>query len=463
MKVVFVGGGALRLLGVLRSAMAVPGVLDDGEICLYDLDVTRAETMGRMLLKTPESARAGCRVRWDMTLPEALDGADAVGVVLMAGSRRSYTLGNAVSHQHGYLSSDNVSVNGGFLAVKGGSILMGLAQQMEQHCPEAWLLDFANPVAVFSAMVNNHTRIKALGVCAGYTNHQWDLSRLLGADEKNPDFDVDVAGVNHFSFILSGSLHGRDLFQMLDEALEGGYEPPPMQAWWPELARQSIPQGMRELARIYKELGVLIFSSEGDGMNHLRYDQALAESVAASTSSVERTEAGLEADRLRREDSDRRFRSYLDQELDAAFWRDHWREDLVFKCDEHDIFVRLLTGIAGVDTVKVVASRPVDGAINGVKARTVAEYSQLLYKREIRPAGSYDLPDVVHGLVSALATHQTMLADAVALDDPRLLAQALLTYPVRPYSMDLRELCRELLMLNEPEISPALRHAADYL
>ena len=91
MKAVFVGGGALRLLGILRGALA-QGVFNDGEINLHDLDVTRSGALGRMLQKTPEYARAGCKVTWGTTLPKALEGADVVGVVLMTGSRRSYEL-----------------------------------------------------------------------------------------------------------------------------------------------------------------------------------------------------------------------------------------------------------------------------------------------------------------------------------------------------------------------------------
>jgi len=398
-----------------------------------------------------------------MTLSEALEGADAVGVVLMAGSRESFSLGNAASYRHGYLSSDNISLNGAFLAVKGGTILLDLARQMENYCPEAWLLDFANPVAVFSAMVNNHTRIKALGVCAGYTNHQWDLSRLLGRDEQNTEVDVHVAGINHFSFILTGSLHGRDLFGLLDEALADGYEPPPMQEWWPEPARQRIPDGMRELARLYRELGLLVFSSEGDGMNHLRYDQALADMAQAAKANPEPRDGGAADFRSKREEMDRQFRDHLDRDLPASFWRDYWREDLTFKRHDDDIFVRILTGVAGVDRVKIVTSRPTEGAINGLKSRTVSEYSQFLHESSICPAGSYEVPDVVHGMVSGLATHQTLLADAVAAEDPRLLAHALLAYPVRPYSQDLRALCRELLTINEQEICPALSRAVDYL
>ena len=467
MKAVFVGGGAHRLLGILRGAMGEPGVLDGGEIVLYDLDLSRSEAMGRMLMKTPEYARAGCRITWDVSLDGALEGADAVGVVLMAGSRRTFALGNAACREHGFLSSDNVSPNGAFLAVKGGELLMGLARKMAERCPQAWLLDFANPVAVFSAMVNHHTAIKCLGVCSGHDNHQWDLARLLGKDEQVTDYDVHVAGINHMAFILRGALRGRDLFELLDEHVAGGWEQPELNAWWTDVTRRNIRKGLRKTIQLYHELGVLVFSSEFDGMRHLFYDEELAEDLAreAAPGTADEAASAEEFNRARRE-ADERFRAYLDQDLDAGFWDTHWeqgQELWCFRREPDHIFTRALTGISGARPTKVAVSYPSCGAVAGIKEQTVVEYSQILDRGTIRPAGQYAIPDSVHGMTSALATHQSLLGDAIATRDPKLLAQALLCYPIRPYSQAQRAMYRDLLAINSEEIPAASRGTVDYL
>src|ERR1700731_3848488 len=93
MKITMVGGGALRVLGIMRGALAVPQVLDKGAIYLFDLNLTRAEAMGRMLLKTPELKRAQCNVRWGNQLEEALAGAGIVGMILPASRPKSFELG----------------------------------------------------------------------------------------------------------------------------------------------------------------------------------------------------------------------------------------------------------------------------------------------------------------------------------------------------------------------------------
>lgn len=59
----------------------------------------------------------------------------------------------------------------------------------------------------------------------------------------------------------------------------------------------------------------------------------------------------------------------------------------------------------------------------------MVEYSQYFGPDGIRPAGQYEIPDVVHGLTAAIAAHQTLLGDALAQQDPKLFAHALLSYP----------------------------------
>jgi alpha-galactosidase/6-phospho-beta-glucosidase family protein len=459
-KVVFVGGGAHRHLPILRSALARKPIFDGGEIVLYDINQPRAEAVGRMVVKTPEYAAVGCKVTWDTTLERALDGADAVSVILMAGSPRSFALGNLASQRHGFMSSDQLSPNGAFLALKGGPILMNIARKMEKLCPHAWLLDFANPVAVLSAAINNHTKIRALGVCAGYSNHGWDLMRLMGKDEECTEFDLHVAGVNHCSFILRGSLHGQDLYQLLADHLTKDWRPPKLMRIWGPVARRNMRYGLERLVELLHKFGVVIFSTEFDGMAHLFYEQMHERNKTHLTRAA--VEAGLRNAPKAREEADRRFCAWLDQPLDADFWASQARKDFLFRRADNDIIVKILTGLAGVRREKIVTSHPSKGAVVGFKGRTVLEYSQLLYKDSFKPAGRYEIPDPFHGTITSLATHQTLLGDAIATEDPRTLFHALYAYPVKHNTRAAWALYRDLLEINREEIPEAFQKARDY-
>ncbi|MEI8195088.1 MAG: hypothetical protein WCI73_04185, partial [Phycisphaerae bacterium] len=307
--------------------------------------------------------------------------------------------------------------------------------------------------------------INSLGVCAGYTNHQWDLARIFGKDEQRTDFDVDVAGVNHLSYIVRGRIKGQgDLFDALDRRLARGVTVPKLQPCWSKAAQKNIAGSVISIDRFYRELGVLIFSTEGDGMLHLRYDEDLA---AARKKFKPWTAAGLraalQAGAEARQKENREFQAHLTKDLDAEFWRREQTAGGWFTRVDHDIFVEIMRGLAGVRRIKIATSRPNNGAVEGFTDRTVLEYSQIIEKGKIRPAGRYTVPAVVHGLTSGLAVHQTMLGDALATDDPKLLAQALMAYPVQPYCQAQRALYKELARINQDEISPKLRRVAEYL
>ncbi|MBC2602617.1 family 4 glycosyl hydrolase [Puniceicoccus vermicola] len=465
MKITIVGGGALRVLGVVRGVLAVPGVLDQGEIFLYDLDLVRAEAMGRMILKSPELKRANCSVRWGDQLDPALEGADAVGVILPASPWLSFNHGKPVSYDHGYISSDNVSPNGAVSAVKIAPVLLTIARRMEQICPDAWLINFVNPIAVLASMVNCHTRIRCLGVCAGFTNHLSDVPRIFGCDEPATDLEVECAGINHMSFVIRGTWQGEDLLPKLEAHLAKDWQMCELQPWWGEFARFNIANSVNKLVRIWREYGVLIFSSEGDGMAHLMYDSAVDENRLDFAQNMPNgVDAASEKVKAGRADADRRFQSWLDKDLDGEFWKNHWKENSVFKRHDNDIFVRVFSALSGVRSTKIATSRANEGAIVGIKDRHCVEYTQILSGKEVRPFSelAYDIPDVVHGVTASLAAHQTMLGDALALEDPKMLANGLLSYPVRPFGRSLKNLYAALFELAGEEIAPAYRKAREY-
>jgi 6-phospho-beta-glucosidase len=465
-KAVFVGGGSLRILGIVRGALAEPGIFEGGEISLYDLNLRRSRAMARMIRKTPEYAGVGCKVACANSLAEALEGADMVAVILMAGSESSFQLGAEACYRHRFIPSDNVSPNGAFLAIKGAPVLMNIAREMTRYCPSAWLVDFANPVGVLSGIINNHTTVKSIGVCAGYTNHQWDLSRILGKDEQGTGFNVDTVGVNHLSFIVKGTVNGKDLFATLRKRIAGGWKMPRLQSTWSDALRRSIPRGIRTLIRFFRELGVLIFSSEGDGMMHLHYDEVLKDCLSEfkpSTPRQIRTKLRRLAEA--RQQADQRFRFHLTRELNAQFWEIAWRQPGLewAKRQDRDIFVDVMRGLSGARTVKIVTSRPNQGAVSGLSDRTAIEYSQILEKGKLRTAGKYQVPAAVRNITYSLATHQTLLGDALATQDPRLLAEALLSYPIRPFSPAARALYKDLAKINHDEMPAPLRRVTDYL
>lgn len=464
MNVVFVGGGSFRTLPIVRGVLRNPKVIDGGEIRLVDFNLPRVETVAKLIMRTPEFAKADCKVVWTDKLETALPGADVVSISFPVGSHKVNTLSDQACVRHGLFGSDQLSAGGAFHAVTGGTVVLGIARQMEKHCPDAWLFDFANPVAVYSGMVNNHTRIRALGICGGFTNHRWDLPRLIfGRDEYCNEFtDVACAGVNHCSILLRSTLHGRDIYELIDEAIGvEGWEPCRI----PKFPNSEI--GIRRqlalLAEMRRRFGYVIFSTEGDGLGHI-WPELWQEHIGGpapeqTMTQIEESARKLAADRAA---IDQEFREHLSRELTPEFWAQDRLANPHFAATPEDPACVVLRGLSGQSREWLAASLPNRGAVKGFKDRSVLEYSFTLDKDGVHPDRDLEVPDCFHGLMSALSTHQTLLGDAIATADPRLFAQALYAYPLHQNERPTRELWKELLSIHAAEMPEVFQKAKDF-
>ncbi len=466
MKVAFIGGGSHRLLCILRGAMGAPEIFNGGEIRLYDLNPDSAKTVAAMLRKTPEYAKISCTISVPETLNQAIDGVDVVCAIFMAGSQESHAKSIMACLDHGFTGSDNISPSGSILGVKTGGIILDLARKMEQLCPKAILLNFCNPTAVLSGLVNNHTRIRTLGVCEGVNNHRWDLNRVLGNDGLSLDFDIDAAGINHLCFVMRGTYKDKDIFQTINRAIAGNWKSPRIKG--DPGRKKFMVNALKRSVRIYQELGVMLYSGENDGTAHLCYDEIYRESKqreidAGAKTNAQRLRFHSRFTPRKRREMHQSFIKWLDKELDDKFWENYPEKDSRFGRDDHSVFLQALRGFAKIEKVKMTSSRPNSGAICGIGDRNVTEYSHLIYGDKIVPAGKYRIPDVVHGVINSLAVHQTMLGDAIAENNPQLLARAFLAYPVQQYSPRARKLYKRLGKINQAEIPKELHNFTKYL
>ncbi len=463
MNVVFVGGGSFRTLPIVRAAMTDRKLFHKGKITLVDFNLERAETVGRLIMKTPEYAGSECKVTWTDNMDKAFPGADVVSVSFPVGSLQVCALSDQACLRHGFFGSDQISIGGAFRSVTGGTILWNIAKHMEKHCPKAWLVDFANPVAVYSGMINNNTKIRALGVCGGFTNHRWDLTRLLfDKDEYCDEFKVVSAGVNHCAILLRGTYRGKDIYKLMDENIDRRGWKPCRIPKYPK-AEYYIRYGLERLAEMRRRFGKIVFSTEGDGMHHIFFDEMQARHQKSfKFRSLAQIEKFARNHGEARRKIDLEFKAHLDMDLDASFWAKGPLENPLFAIGFGDATVLVLKALGGSSKQWLAASFPNRGAVKGFKDRTVLEYSMHLDKDGIHPEANLEIPDCFQGLMSSLATHQTLLGDAIATRDPKIFANALYAYPIYQNSKAGKLLWNELLKIHAKEMPVEFRKAKDY-
>jgi alpha-galactosidase len=97
-------------------------------------------------------------------------------------------------------------------------VLVGIARDMEDVCPDAWLLNLTNPMTALCRAVTRETEIRTIGLCHEITIAQFMLSLML--DVSFLELQLTVAGVNHLPFITAIEANGNDGFDLLHDLLE---------------------------------------------------------------------------------------------------------------------------------------------------------------------------------------------------------------------------------------------------
>jgi alpha-galactosidase/6-phospho-beta-glucosidase family protein len=114
-------------------------------------------------------------------------------------------------------------------------VLVNVARDMEQLCPDATLYNYTNPMMVNCRAVTRETPVRCVGLCIGVELLRADLCHIIGA--RPEDTWIWAAGINHFVFAYRFLLNGRDAYPLVAAKLAQ--------------ARGTEPDGLEQLVARY--------------------------------------------------------------------------------------------------------------------------------------------------------------------------------------------------------------------
>lgn len=422
MKISFIGGGSLRLIPIIRGVMTgCPQILDDAELRFFDLHPDRAEAVITLIQNAPEFRNVRkCRFVCPETLDEALKDVDICYLTMGIRRKPQTVLAAHLCSDYGLISTDQLSLTGAFWGIQLGKTVYSIAERLSKLSPDALMLIFANPVAVYSSMIERFLGVRALGICGGFNNHRYDLPRLFGNDEYTADCDVVAAGINHMSFILRGTFKGEDIYESV--------APEFLNDSWKNIFSDNfvMHETMDLMYHTYQKHKYLIFSSEIDGLFHLAPEKfnAVQKKLLPDISAYDPIEAG----RISAEKIENNFKILFDSaknpESDGVY-----SDNPLFKTDSRDITIPILKACAGIEKMRIVASGVNNGAISNMPSNAAVEYTMDIEGRKITPVENQFVPAPFADMVSSLSAFQTLLGEAIVKHDHRIFAAALEAYP----------------------------------
>jgi alpha-galactosidase len=221
-KVTIIGGGSYQWAPTfIADLVLTPSFAEQGgHLVLEDIDPAPLEAMEALAHKMIDAHGVGVTVETTTDQRRALDGADHVAVTISTGGFESMAVDLDVPWAHGIRQSvgDSVGPGGISRALRNIPVLVGIGRDMEELCPDAWMLNITNPMTVLTRSVCKETSIRTMGLCHEVGNFQLDLAIAL----KVPHTSIEptVSGVNHFPVVTDLTIDGRDGFDVIREVVD---------------------------------------------------------------------------------------------------------------------------------------------------------------------------------------------------------------------------------------------------
>ena len=223
--IAFLGAGSVVFTRELLADLLQFDALRGATLALHDIDPERLETAEAIARRTAEQLGAAPKIVTSLDRRAALDGADYVINAIQVGMYAATVRDFEVPARHGLRQTiaDTIGVGGIFRALRTFPVLDGIATDMLELCPHAWLLNYTNPMAMNIAyLAAVAPALKAVGLCHSVYWTVHDLCELVGAPLDEVDYRA--AGLNHQAWLLRWEHRGEDLYPRLDARLAGDPE-----------------------------------------------------------------------------------------------------------------------------------------------------------------------------------------------------------------------------------------------
>jgi alpha-galactosidase len=206
----------------LTTDLALTPSVHGAEIVLVDIDAARSARTLPVVEHVSALTGAAFSVRATTDRRDALRGADFVLVNITTGGFASMALDLDIPWRYGVRQpgGDTMGPGGINRALRNIPVVVAIARDMEECCPDAWLLNLTNPMTALCRAVTKTTAIKTVGLCHEVTNFRGMLTLLTGADWNA--IDLSVTGVNHVPVVTAIDLgDGRDGMGILHDVVDG--------------------------------------------------------------------------------------------------------------------------------------------------------------------------------------------------------------------------------------------------
>ena len=212
-------GSTIFVKNVLGDTMLCDS-FHDMNVALYDIDADRLEEsyiLINAMNNTINEGRATIEKHLGVEQrKDALRGADFVVNAIQVGLYDPCTIIDfEIPKKYGLRQTiaDTLGIGGIMRGMRTIKVMKDFAADIEEVCPNAWLLNYTNPMSIITGYMQRYTKVKTVGLCHSVQVCSDGLLRSLGMEDNLEGRYETIAGINHMAWLLNiRDKDGNDLY-----------------------------------------------------------------------------------------------------------------------------------------------------------------------------------------------------------------------------------------------------------
>jgi alpha-galactosidase len=232
-KVVVLGAGSLFFGRQSIWQMVHSEHLNKGTLALVDTNEVRLNKMVKLARMVAEANNVELRIEGSTDRKQVLKDADFVVLSFAEDTVKYRGIDCAISEKYGIrmCSGDTIGPGGIFRAMRELPVIMECARDIEAICPEAWVINYINPSTVNGMALSRYApKLKSFALC---DSHHMPHKKIQYAEragiiqdkreytsEIDHKFEMQIAGVNHFTWLLKAEYEGQDVLPAIAESMK---------------------------------------------------------------------------------------------------------------------------------------------------------------------------------------------------------------------------------------------------
>ncbi|PEJ57722.1 6-phospho-beta-glucosidase [Bacillus sp. AFS002410] len=421
-KIVTIGGGSSYTPELVEGFIKRYNELPVSELWLVDIEAgkEKLEIVGNLAKRMVKEAGVPMEIHLTLDRKLALKEADFVTTQMRVGLLEARIKDERIPLQLGMIGQETNGAGGLFKGLRTIPILLEIAEEMQELCPEAWLINFTNPAGmVTEALLRYSNHKKVIGVCNVPINMTMTISNLLEVDISR--VHIDFAGLNHMVYGLHVYVDGKEVTKRVLELL----------------ADPAIQMTMKNIAPLPWQKDFLMSL----GVLPCPYHRYYYKSKHILDEELESFKTGTTRAEVVKKLEDDLFELYKDENLAIKPPQLEKRGGAYYS----DAACSLITSIYNDKKDIQVLNVQNNGSIQGIPNESAVEVNCIVTKQGPIPISVGELPPQINGLVQQIKSFERVGAKAAVTGSYELALLALTINPLVPSDEAAKEVLDALL------------------